>query len=416
MFERLLRGRLLLGLLMMSSVAAVHAAKPTPPKSLCVNDTCSSTPTGTAGPIKWNPGHYMASGAVLYAGSTLSTVQAEMDDLNGWDKILGYRVFITWGALETAKGQYDFSLLDAILNRLKTHYDKPKRLVIALLPGRWGGTMGDNDKRALPLYLQQSSEYGPSPVSGRYGWWGPNSGGKSTGAYSAALYRPAVMDRFIALVRALGAHYDNDPYFEAIMIQENSWIVGMWPGAPDYSATSTAPLTQFKRLLTASTDAFPHTNVVMENTWLATVTPTIQLTQWMIANRIQPGTADVLGQSAFDNHNYSSALCWGLQAYLGIANGGIPALDLRPQARAMVDVESAELSGNYFAKYGGPFTPLDIVNALNKTYKASHAFWAHFFGNETSYGTIPAAAKWKNLAATVSANPLTNTSYPPNYK
>lgn len=393
-----------------AQTTAATTIRPDPPPVVCVNNVC----TEGSHTIKWNPGHYMASDTVLGPGDTLSKVQSEMDDINGWDQILGYRVFISWAALEPTQGAYDFTLLDAILNRLKTQYNKPKRMVVVVLPGTFSGEWSSKDASTVPMYIQTGSAYGASPVSGSYGWWGPNSNGASTGYYVAALYRQAVMDRFIALVQALGKHYDGEPYFEAFMVQEDSWMVGAWYIAPDYSASG--EVTQLERLMTAATAAFPHTSVVMENTWNGSVASSMSLESWMVANRVAPGNSDTLGETAFSKYNYGASLAWGLQAYLGIANGSVTPTDLRPQARAMVDVEAPDIAGPYFSKYGGPFTPLDVVNALNQTYKASHAFWTHLVGTETVFGgSVPAAAKWSNLAATVSANPLTNTAYPANY-
>jgi hypothetical protein len=223
------------------------------------------------------------------------------------------------------------------------------------------------------------------------------------------------MDRFIALIKALGAHYDGEPYFEALLIQENSWMIQAWAnGAPDFSVSGWTA--QAERMLTAATAAFPHTSIVMENTWNGTVQSSYDLAQWMVANRIAPGSADVAGQTGFDSHNFTNALAWGLKAYCGMTDGSSTSPDLRPRAHAMLDVESAEIAGPHMAQYGGPYTPLDVVTALNQTYKASHAFWTHLVGTENVFGgPVPAASKWSNLAATVSANPLTNTSYPANY-
>lgn len=410
MYVRILVAGLLLGIALAPPVDAQSAKRPKAPNTLCIGSKCAqqTPPQNESGTIKWNPGHYMASNAMLYGSDGMSKSQAEMDHLNGWDAILGYRVWITWSALEPSKGNYNFAVLDAILQRLKTHYDKPKRLVIAIVPGRFASSMGGNDTSAIPMYVQQDSAYGPSPVAGRYGWWGKNSGGKSNGPYAAALYRPAVMDRMIALLQALGAHYDSEPYFEAVMMQEDAWMFGLWSGAPDYSSSKPdGAIAQFKRMLTAATAAFPHTNVVMENTWAGTVQPTKDLEAWMVANRIAPGTADVVGQSAFDEHGYGKALSWGLQSLVG---------GLRDRSRSMVDVETPDLVGNYFAQYGGPYSPEDIVKALNQTYHASHAFWTHLVGTESLFGgKVPPGAKWSNLAETLTANPLTNTSYPPSY-
>jgi len=353
----------------------------------------------------------MASEGILFPNNTLTNFSPEMDDLNGWDQILGYRLFATWAALEPTEGNYNFTVLDAIFNRLKTHYNKPKRLVLVVLPGTFAGTLKSGDGSSLPLYIQQNSKYGPSPVAGSYGWWGINSGGKSTGSYVAALFRPAVLARFTALMQAIGARYDNDPYFEAFIIQENSWIVGSWKGAPDYATNSSAP---FPDLLTAAVAAFPHTSISLQNTWLITKPPTMDLGNWMYANRIAAGSADTVGQTAFDNDGYLTKMAWGLQAYAGVATDGYTPVDQRGKSHAMMDVESAEMEGNYFRSAGGPFTPLDLTNALNQSYQASHAFWTHFFGTEYP-GVLPAASKWTNLAPVISAHPLTSTSYPANY-
>jgi hypothetical protein len=391
--------------------------QPNPPPQICVNNKCvsstSSTPPPAAGKgsIKWNPGHYMASNTVLYPGKTLSYVQPEMDDLNHQDAILGYRAYVSWGALEPTQGNYDFSVLDSILARLKTGYNKPKHLVIYLwLYGQHA--MGSNDTRVIPAYIQQTPAYGPSPVSGSYGWWGAIANAGQTGTYAPTLYYPPVMDRLIALVQALGQHYDSDPYVEAVDFQEDASVAqaaGAW-AVKDARYSDNAWLTQIERLLTAATAAFPHTSVIMDNSWFDRPAAGIALEEWMAANRIAPGTADSWGQSALNTYG-TSHLSDGMQTLIG-AQGGV---DLRPKTRGMLAVEGTELDGGYFGSYGGPWTPADFINAFNQTYWASHVFWTHFFGNEATAVPIPAAAKWSNLAATISAHPLTHTEYPENY-
>ena len=188
----------------------------------------------------------------------MSRVQGEMDDLNNQDSVLGYRVYVTWGAIETGQGVYDFSLLDAMLARLATAYNKPKRMVIYVwLYGQQG--IKTNDGRVLPVYMQQDSAYGNSPVSGSYGWWGATTNGAPSGMYAPALYYQPVMDRLIALVQALGAHYDGNPNVEAIEFQENATIAqaasAFSPADSHYS--DGAWLVQQQRLLSASVAAFP---------------------------------------------------------------------------------------------------------------------------------------------------------------
>ena len=235
----------------------------------------------------------MMSGTVMYTGRGVSYVQDEMQDLNNQDAIVGYRMWLTWGAMEPSQGKYDFTVLDGILAKLKTSYNKPKHLVVGLwLYGQ--SALGTNNARVFPLYVQQNKIYGASPVNGSFGWWGKNANGASTGMYAPALYYAPVMDRLIALVQALGKHLDNEPLFEGIIIQENATIgqaaSGLGSTDPNYS--DAAWLAQLQRLLTAATAAFPHTSVVMQNSWFDRPPSGVTLQQWMATNRIAPGTAD----------------------------------------------------------------------------------------------------------------------------
>jgi hypothetical protein len=334
----------------------------------------------------------------------------EMNDLDHRDAVLGYRMLISWGALEPTPGHYDFSVIDAALARLKNEYDKPKRLAMMLVHySRRAYSKGD--VRVIPAYIQDNPIYGASPISGSYGWWGKNEDGASTGMYAPALYFPPVMDRYIALIQALGKHLDGDPNFEALYIQEGSAIVQAADTSlsndPHYS--DAAFLDQLERLLAAATEAFPHTNIVMANVYFARPQTAVALTEWMAANRIAAGSADSLGQSAINSHGYSP-IGPGLQALLGETpqyGGGV---DLRPMMTAMMEVESGDMSTNYFKKLGGPFTPIDIIDALNHTYHASHAFWTRMVGDNT-----PVAAQWGSVAASLATHPLIRTEYPANY-
>jgi hypothetical protein len=415
-----MRAGIFLGAVLAGWLTFAQAAnkQPNPPSPLCIGSNCAAAPVA-GGKVKWNPGHYAGSNGSLFAGTKAAAWFSSMDGaLTNYPQFKGWRMWLTWGALETSKGNYDFSQLDALLDRLKTHYGSPRHLVITLYPQGPVTQWRSGDAGVIPAYIQQDPAYGPSPVSGSHGWWGINSGGASTGGYEPALWRPAVMDRYIALLQALGAHYDNDPYFEGVMFQEA--VYHIVAAGSDYS--NDAMTQQAKRLLSASVAAFPHTSVVFENTWgLGNPTQNQNFELWMVQNRIAPGTADVVGETAFllpMPKNRPNAVNWGMAAYMGMTDisstysGG----DLRTQSRAMVDVEADDIAGPYYKGSGGPFAPADVCVALNKRYKASHAFWDHFMGSEKVRGVpIPDAAKWPNLAAALAACPLTNTSYPPNY-
>jgi hypothetical protein len=396
------------------AVSARSQTRPNAPPQICVNGQCATTPVTTpvppsgSGKIKWNPGHYMASYGVVYggAGRPTSFMQAEADDLNNQDAIVGYRMMITWGALETSQGTYDFSAIDTILARLKTAYNKPKHLVIML----WDyGRNGPNhaDPSVFPVYIQQNPIYGASPVAGSYGWWGQSSNGTATGMYAPALYYAPVMDRYIALVQALGQHLDGDPYVEAIFFQENSTIVQAATYSPkDGHYSDAAILAQSERLLNAATAAFPHTSVVMGNSWLYGQSATVALEQWMQTNRIATGSADSFGQSSI-NASGTKILSWSLRAYVG--DPGFGGVDMRPTMTAMMDVESGDINDS-FQGLGGPWAAPDIIQAMNQTYHASHVFWTRLVGS----GVRP-QAQWPTVAAACAATPIARTAYPANY-
>ena len=396
------------------ALSAHGQTRPNPPRQICVNGQCASTPVTTpppsgasSGKIKWNPGHYMASYTVLFGGRSASFVQTETDDLNNQDAIVGYRMLVTWAALEPTQGNYDFSAIDATLQRLKTAYNKPKHLVIMLWTYGQHPYSPNGDTRVIPAYIQQDPKYGASPISGSYGWWGQSANVSSNGTYAPALYYPPVNDRFIALVQALGQHLDNDPYVEAVFFQENSTIVAAANTAPkDPHYNDNAYLAETQRLLSAATAAFPHTSVIMGNSWLYETSATVALQQWMLTHRIATGSADSFGQSSIDAKG-TQILSWSLRSYIG--DPGFGGVDMRPTMTAMMDVESGDINDS-FQGDGGPWTAPDIIQAMNKTYHASHVFWTRLTGS----GTRPEAL-WPTVAAACAATPIQRTGYPANY-
>jgi hypothetical protein len=74
----------------------------------------------------------------------------------------------------------------------------------------------------------------------------------------------------------------------------------------------------------------------------------------------------------------------------------------------MLFIEPSDL-GVYTASKG--YTPADICVALNRSYGASHAFWAYLGNNNTSRPS----ANWSNVLATINTCPLVNTGYPQIY-
>src|SRR6202043_1451024 len=131
--------------------------------------SCSVQVASASHHIKWNPGHYLASNAVLKPGEQF-TVQpqpsgtwngflTELSQLNNQDNVVGYTAFVYWSALEPSQDKYDFSQISALLNYLRTHFNKPKHLVLLLIPGKLAGT---NATGAIPNYIAKNPMYGPT--------------------------------------------------------------------------------------------------------------------------------------------------------------------------------------------------------------------------------------------------------------
>jgi hypothetical protein len=371
--------------------------------------SCSVQVASGSHSIKWNPGHYLASNGILRPGGQF-TVQppgtwnqflTELGQLNNQDNVVGYSAYVYWSALEPSQDKYDFSQISALLNYLKTHFNKPKHLVLVVMPGKNSTT---DARGAIPNYIANSPMYGPSPVAGSYGWWG----GKGNGVTAvAALHRPAVMERWIKLHQKLGEAFNGDPNFEAIMFAETSWVIGASKnnGAPDWNGATS--LTNWENLITATTEAFPNTSVIVENTWLDVPLRTQQLEDFMLEHRVAPGTIDTFGQTWIDQHG-GALNSWGLNEYIGRGiSPQFPALgpDMRPRMHSMVFIEAPNL-GVYVANNG--YTPADICVALNRSYASSHAFWT-YLGNSN---TTRPWANWSNVLATINTCPLVNTGYP----
>jgi hypothetical protein len=426
MIRRILCDGALFAIALLATIGSAQSGtpkRPLPPPQICIGSTCANSPASPGGKIKWNPGYYGESNTVVRAGGTISRVQQELDMVGAKPGIQGYLFLTTWGALEPTQGNYDFTLLDSIYKRLTTGYATPKRMALTVEVGGFTSTQPDNnDGSILPLYLQRNSVYGAAGtrvggttknVPGAFGWWGGDGNGHT---YAAQLHRASVMERYIALIKAIGAWGDSKPYFEAIVFAENS----LWIGANNNNGSGsgysdTDSTIQQQALIKAAVAAFPTTNVVYENTFMATPTPTQNLEAFLIANRAAPGQTDTLGLS------YAQARggwpgSWGMATVIGypVKGSSYSGPDYRTQGvRTMIEVQAPDLGafGGLAAARGG-FAVADICAMANQIAQASHVF---FVVIPDSVSWVPADRRWTQATATLAANPLIHTEYPSNY-
>ena len=168
-----------------------------------------------------------------------------------WQAIAGKKNFVggqriyTWRQLEPELGRYDFSAIEADIAMLR---GQKQRLFLEI----WDNHFLGESTPPVPDYL----------LAPAY------QGGISHPAHHQKVTRtkrwiPAVMDRYLALVAALGQRFDNDPDFAWLIHTETAME---WEGPGFEDMTFAAYHQQMLRLVEASRKAFPHTPIVLNHT------------------------------------------------------------------------------------------------------------------------------------------------------
>jgi len=156
--------------------------------------------------VKWHPGHYYI--LTHKQKSVDSYMQTIYSELQNTPALLGIQARFSWSELETAKGVYNFALIDKLLAQLSS---RKKRLFIFI-----GIKSFSPDESAIPNYLK-TSEY----EGGEFKYSASNST-KPKGRY-AKLWNAKVRDRLAALYVALGKRYNSHPYFEGTTMNETAF-------------------------------------------------------------------------------------------------------------------------------------------------------------------------------------------------
>lgn len=371
--------------------------------------------------IKWHPGHYMYSSTYVdEAGSNLSTIQTEIATLRaGPSQILGEVLPFNWNDMEDATaGTYNFCHLDRIYVQLltgSTSWTCGASMPALSSARRFGFYLNDGwffnaspVGNSLPSYIYNSATYGPlGPDGTHYGYWTTNgSMGACTGTI-AAIWRPSVMNRIIALGKAIATHVlpdgntvDSSPYVEMIGMFSETASAQPGPGCPtDTSYSATNAFTTVQSLDVAmgplgAGAAFPHTNVQLFNNYMAGgQSATANLAYTLPTTGTAAAGPDTFGFSSGTNvappPPCSTGLCgltWGQAALVGFAaSGSNPwpsgGTDLRGTVAVMFQVQATELGFDVY------YTPADIFQQMNTTLHATHDAWTIAFP-----GTFPCCA------------------------
>ena len=293
---------------------------------------------------------------------------ANMDEIANDTAIKGVQIRIWWHTLEKSKGVYDFSSIDAYLKKLKS-LKVPKQLVVRIEDRKFGTTSTNG---IVPDYLRNESIYKRGLTV------------TSTG-YAARLWEQPVMDRLIALYKAIGARYDSDPYFEGIASEETtlSLVKDRWPAGYSHSALET----QYSRLVSSVRTAMPQTNLFLYTNWMGADSLMAGLIQSLVEPRAAAGGSNVIPYKPTQGQRV-----WSGQ--LGAEYRGLLALSS--------SVETGELGGNL-----GNFTPKQINDYAYNTLKVNHLFWVR----NTWSGS--AAQRWSTgILPFLRTNPPIRTTCP----
>lgn len=394
--------------------------------------TAALTTGGGGGHTRfWNPGLWGDANTVVFNGQTVaSRISSELSIVKARADCIGYCMFITWAAIETAQDVYQFSQFDDCYNSLAA---AGKRMLVIPEVGAFSSSHpGTTDASILPLYLQQDpATYGQAgyrvagvvtTVSGRSGWYGGDGNGTT---YAAQLHNTNVGNRFIKLIQAIANWANSKPLFDGIIFGENSFWVGANSdngGGASYSDAK-ATATQ-NALIQASVAAFTKANVVYENTFMQTVTPTQVLENSLIQEKAMPGQTDLYGHMYITYRNSPSGTVfgWGQQAYAGQLGPGstAPITNWKAQGvRFLTEIQAPDL-GAYSGVAGGTFNfPFaSAPNVGDTTSQVSPSFNGGKWPNGSNYnvrfsdgssrkGTV-SDGKTFVWSAAISASGLTN--------
>lgn len=466
------------------------------PQSIPINATTQSA----GGTMRFQTGWLGASGGNYDPGNTLSKFQPEMDDMMGTlvdgappDWVIGYRLFVRWAAIDegpltftapltgttgtltsvprhgnqtytllldngtyvdavvtgtsatfsrSLSGNsanvhaYMFGLLDQIIQRCATAYNRPKWVVWAMVPMSFsGGTRKSTDFSIVPQFITQSVPlYGSSPDGSSSGWWGAfpppaynsgtaynngdqvNSGGtvyqattavpagnappnaafwqtSLSRAYSAKIYNHNVALAYAAVGVALNIRYSAYSNYYGIIDQENSAVVGPalahnsfgQNNVNDGSYSDSAYTNELlNTVYPAWRAAGPLISLIPENSFMAAAAPTQALQLAMIQSAtLKPalGSADTLGRKYNLANPGALGRNWGMETYAGQTAGGVAPAgpDYRvtaPNPRCMLDAEGPDISSTINPNNIGT-TILDLRNAANLDYLAPNLFVCH---------------------------------------
>lgn len=282
---------------------------------------------------KWHPGHYM----FLDGNRTTPELRAahlkQIDLIANEPTVKGVKLVLYWGAIEKAQGDYSagFAVIDQYLAKLKA---TGKYLILSVQDRTFSGYLPAEVDQFFPAYIR--TQYGITKMRN----------GETLRSWLAP-----VMDRQIAMMKALAARYDSHPNFEMYQIEETA--VAVTPGVDGFSLTAYG--TQTKRLLSAARPAWTQTLVRLPANFFGSDAQMWDLLTHCTALPVAVGGPDVIPNQTIQADR--------------LFMGGAPGSDLRGIIPWVAEVQSPSLGG-----HKGTFTPQQLYhNGMLR--KPSHFVW-----------------------------------------
>lgn len=347
--------------------------------------TPASPPAADA--IKWHPGHYMlpfVGLSELTSSSDRATRFARYDAVASNTALVGASMYVKWWEIESTQGVYPgIALLEQEIAKLKS-LSVPKRFWINMIPQSYGAGAPDDCSTSGSYYPDYIVNLGGCVVTG------------STSNQSVAkLWDSQITDRYIAMIEAICAALDSEPYFEGITLWRETSI-----GPPPSGFSWDAFETQLKRIAVAAKAACPTTNVSASINWFQTQSRTNSIAAYMRSIGVglaAPDTAPTCINNDCSQGYATVQGIWGHNTVIGnTAGGGVPATGIVP---ITYRVEASELGIGIVGQPGG-YTAQEIFDFYDTAMKGTHLLWNY---NDT-YGD--ADQRWATgILPVINANP-----------
>ncbi|MBN1239651.1 MAG: hypothetical protein JXB36_14200 [Gammaproteobacteria bacterium] len=365
----------------LSTLSGWVVSAPKPPVSICArhdldSDACASTadqpaPTSSGAATKWHPGHYMQ---ILRGGSQLQQAERflQYDTIAHEENIEGVVVPMPWSQLEQSRGDYaaGIRLLEAELDKLRS-LPVPKRMFVRLMDS---GYLDECPATSMiPKYV---SDAGGTFKTGKGCMW--------------RRWDPTVMGYYIDMLKAYAEAFDDDPYFEGIVVLRE--IPLAWGGtqAPsDYSNRGYRK--QLDRLMTEAVAAFEKSLVVSPTSWVGSEIETVHHIEHVSSIRGAVGNMDV---------------CPDCDMWADLAiRGELGDTDYRGKIPLVYSVETSVLGLDAVGPDGG-YMPSEIYRWANDVQRVTHLFW-----DRNDYAGS-SGQRWPAILDLIRSNPLTNLDCP----